>query len=248
MQNIMLLGIYRTFLSEGVTKLSKNALEYWQYAALFNMIRPIELGSYSGMDIILADDHVIFREGLNLLLSNQADINVVGQFSDIKNLKNQVQQCQPNLIILDYYLLEGDSLAAIGYFKSRYPDIKIIMLTGSQNPAILTKLVASKADAVTLKEGSAAQMLDTISRVCEGERVVSEFVISLLDALPSNLTNREFQVLTQIAKSLNNKEIAEVLSISPKTVDKHRENIMKKLQVNSAVQLINTAKEIGLLE
>ncbi len=200
------------------------------------------------MDIVLADDHVIFREGLNLLLSNQSNINVSGQFGDLKALKNHMQKHRADIIILDYHLPEGDTLAIINHLKSRYPDIKIIMLTGSQNPAILKKLVDSKADAITLKEGSAAQMLETISCVFEGERVVSEFVISLLNTLPANLTNREFQVLTQIAKSLNNKEIAEVLSISHKTVDKHRENMMKKLQVNSAIHLINTAKEVGLLE
>mgnify|MGYP001942447461 CR=1 FL=1 len=200
------------------------------------------------MDIVLADDHVIFREGLNLLLSNQADITISGQFSDLKALKSHIQKCQPDIIILDYHLPEGDTLATINYIKSRYPDIKIIMLTGSHSPVILQKLVASKADAVTLKEGSAVQMLETIGSVCEGERVVSEFVSSLLETLPSNLTNREFQVLTQIGLGLNNKDISEVLSISHKTVDKHRENIMKKLKVNSAVQLINTAKEIGLLD
>ncbi len=200
------------------------------------------------MDIILADDHTIFREGLSLLLGNQPNIQVSAQFDDIMSLKCHVQQQQPDLIILDYHLPKGDTLTAIGYLKSRYPQLKIIMLTGSHNPAILQKLMDSKADAVTLKEGSAAQMLETIKRVCAGERVVSDFVYTLLDTLPSNLTNREFQVLTQIALSLNNKEIAEVLSISPKTVDKHRENIMKKLKVNSAVQLIKTANEMGLLE
>ncbi len=199
------------------------------------------------MNIVLADDHVIFREGLSLLLSNQPDIHVSAQFSDVKTLTSQVQQYQPDVIILDYHLPEGDTLAAIGYLKTRFPRIKIIMLTGSHNPAILQKLVASKADGVTLKEGSAQQMLETIKRVCDGDRVVSEFVNELLDTQPSNLTNREFQVLTQIALSLSNKEIGEVLSISPKTVDKHRENIMKKLQVNSAVQLITVANQMGIL-
>ncbi len=200
------------------------------------------------MDIVLADDHVIFREGLSMLLGFQPNINICGQFSELKPLKTHVQEHQPDIIILDYHLPEGDTLATINYIKSRFPDIKIIMLTGSSNPAILQKLVNSKADAIALKEGSSMQMLETIKRVNEGERVISEFVTSLLDALPSNLTNREFQVLSQIAQSLNNKEIAEVLSISPKTVDKHRENIMRKLKANSAIQLITTAKKIGLLE
>jgi len=200
------------------------------------------------MDIVLADDHTIFREGLSLLLDNQVDIQVSAQFSDVISLKRHIQRQQPDVLILDYHLPEGGTLSAIGYLKSRYPELKVIMLTGSHNPAILQKLVASKADAITLKEGSAAQMLETIYRVCRGERVVSDFVHTLLDTLPSNLTNREFQVLTQIALSLSNKEIAQVLSISPKTVDKHRENIMKKLEVNNAVQLVKTATQMGLLE
>lgn len=208
------------------------------------MKQPIE----AVMEVMLADDHAIFREGLSLLLNHQPGIQVSAQFSDISTLKSHVQQHQPDLIILDYHLPDGDTLPAIDYFKSHFPEIKIIILTGSQNPAILLKLVESKADGVTLKEGSSAQMLDTIQRVNNGERVVSEFVSNLMDILPSTLTNREFQVLSQIAASRSNKEIAEVLSISPKTVDKHRENIMKKLKVNSAVQLVKTAQQLGLLD
>ncbi len=200
------------------------------------------------MNIVLADDHVIFREGLNLLLNNQPDITISAQFSDTRALKEHIQGHHTDVIILDYHLPGSDTLAAINHIKSRYPDIKIIILTGSQNPTILQQLVKSKADAITLKEGSAEQMLDTLSRVCNGERVVSDYVSELLETLPLSLTNREFQVLTQIALSLSNKQIAEVLSISPKTVDKHRENIMKKLQVNSVVQLINVAQTTGLLE
>jgi len=200
------------------------------------------------MDIVLADDHCIFREGLSMLLGSQADIEIRGQFGNIKDLKIHIQNCQPDMIILDYHLPEGDTLAVIGYVKSRFPDIKIIMLTSSHNPAILQSLVNSKADAITLKEGSAQQMLETISRVNNGERVISEFAINMLDSQPSNLTNREFQILTQIAMSHSNNDIAEILSISPKTVDKHRQNLMKKMQVNSAIQLIKIAKEKGLLE
>jgi len=196
----------------------------------------------------LADDHCIFREGLSMLLGSQADIEIRGQFGNIKDLKIHIQNCQPDMIILDYHLPEGDTLAVIGYVKSRFPDIKIIMLTSSHNPAILQSLVNSKADAITLKEGSAQQMLETISRVNNGERVISEFAINMLDSQPSNLTNREFQILTQIAMSHSNNDIAEILSISPKTVDKHRQNLMKKMQVNSAIQLIKIAKEKGLLE
>ncbi len=196
----------------------------------------------------MADDHCIFREGLSMLLGSQADIEIRGQFGNIKDLKIHIQNCQPDMIILDYHLPEGDTLAVIGYVKSRFPDIKIIMLTSSHNPAILQSLVNSKADAITLKEGSAQQMLETISRVNNGERVISEFAINMLDSQPSNLTNREFQILTQIAMSHSNNDIAEILSISPKTVDKHRQNLMKKMQVNSAIQLIKIAKEKGLLE
>jgi len=200
------------------------------------------------MDVVLVDDHVIFRESLGLLLSRQPRLDVVAQFSNIEDLKAYVQQSQPHIVIIDYHMPGCDTLSAIKHLKARFEQMKLIVLTASQSPSIIQKLIDSSADAVAQKEGSAEQMLDIIQRVSRGERVVSDSAQALLAEFSSDLTNREFQVLTQIGLGQNNKEIGELLFISPKTVEKHRENLMKKLKVNSAVQLVSVANKLGLLQ
>lgn len=200
------------------------------------------------MDIIIADDHTIFREGLKLLLESRPDFNVVAEFDNVQTLKDHVQNHPPDLIILDYHMPNGDTLAVLDYVKTHFDALKVIILTGSRSTAILQKLVASKADAVLLKEGSGQQMLSIIRQVQQGKRVIAEQVQACLNDLPTELTTREFQILTQLAHGLSSKEIADMLNIAPKTVDKHRENLMKKLQVSNVVQLVNVAHQLQLLD
>lgn len=200
------------------------------------------------MDIILADDHVIFRDGLKLLLLSQPNMQVSAEFDNVQSLQTHVQNQQlPDIIILDYHMPGGDTLAAVEYLKTRFDSIKIIMLTGNQTTPVLQKLVASKADAVVLKEGSGAQMLNIIKQVQKGIRVITDQVQAMLNELAVELTTREFQVLTQLSQGSSSKDIGDLLSISPKTVDKHRENLMKKLQVKNVVQLVNEAHKLQLI-
>lgn len=200
------------------------------------------------MDIVLTDDHAIFREGLKLLLASHPEFNVVAEFDNVQALKDYVQNRTPDLVILDYQMPNGDTLAVLDYLKARFSALKVIALTGSQSTAILQKLVASKADAVLLKEGSGQQMLTTIQQVQQGKRVIAEQVRVRLNDLPAELTAREFQILTQLARGLSSKEIADMLIVAPKTVDKHRENLMKKLQASNVAQLVNTAHQLHLID
>lgn len=199
------------------------------------------------MDIILADDHAIFRDGLKLLLLSQPDVQIIAEFDNVQSLKTHVQNQLPDIIILDYHMPGGDTLAALEYLKTRFDSVKIIMLTGSQTAPVLQKLVASKADAVVLKEGSGEQMLDIIKQVQKGVRVITDQVQAMLAELAVELTTREFQVLAQLAQGASSKDIGDSLSISPKTVDKHRANLMKKLQVKNVVQLVNEAHKLQLI-
>ncbi|MCU7845632.1 MAG: response regulator transcription factor [Candidatus Thiodiazotropha sp. (ex Monitilora ramsayi)] len=200
------------------------------------------------MNVVLADDHAIFREGLKLLLGTRPDFNVVAEFDNVQALKEYVQNQPPELVILDYHMPNEDTLACIDYLKTRFAAMKVMVLTGSQSATILQQLVKSKADAVLLKEGSGKQMLSAIQQVQHGKRLIAEQVQALLDHLPAELTTREFQILTQLVRGLSSKEIADMLSIAPKTVDKHRENLMKKLQVSNVAQLLNVAHQLHLLD
>jgi DNA-binding NarL/FixJ family response regulator len=200
------------------------------------------------MRIILADDHAIFREGLKLLLHSRPDFCVVAEIADLEHLKTLLYSQQADLLILDYHIPGGDAVALLAYCKARYPDLKVIALTGSHSGPILKQLVAAKADGVLLKDGAAAELLLAIQQVMRGGYYVSEAVGNTIADIELPLSTRELQILKLIFFGLVTREIAEKLALSPKTVDKHRENIMRKLQVNNLVELINKTHQLKLFE
>ena len=199
------------------------------------------------MNIILADDHIIFREGLNLLLSNTPNNNIIAQANDAIELKELVQNHQPDLVIMDYHMPNGDTMATLEYINSRFPKIKIIVLTGSHSGMLLKRLSESSADAVLLKENSAYSLNNVIAEVFSGKRVIPDAVLDKIQQDDFDLTKREYQVLGQIVKGHNSQEMADILGISAKTVGKHRENVMKKMNVNNVAQLVALAFRLNLV-
>lgn len=199
------------------------------------------------MRIILADDHAIFREGLKLLLQSQFNKTVVAEVDNLEQLKSTLIENQPiDLLIIDYHMPGGDAVALLAYCKKRYTELKIIALTGAQSGLILKQLIDAKADGVLLKEGSANELLTAIQTVMNGKQYFSEAVKTNIAEVNTHLSQRELQVLKLISMGLVSREIAEKLALSVKTVDKHRENIMRKLQVNNLVALVNKAHSLKL--
>lgn len=198
------------------------------------------------MRIIIADDHAIFRDGLKLLLATRPQIQLVGEAADAGQLKELVAAHQPELLLMDYNMPGGDSGAVLAYLKQRYPALRIVVLTAERAGPLLKHLLDAGADGLLLKEGSGSALLAAIDRVAAGERVVPDNVRGLIEDSQLALTSREFQVLHLICEGWTNSAIAEHFSLSPRTVDKHRENILRKLEVNNVIQLVNKAKELKL--
>lgn len=198
------------------------------------------------MRIILADDHAIFREGLKLLLQSQHDHEVVAEVENLESLKTELHKQHAELLILDYHMPGGDAAALLCYCKKRYPEVKIIALTGAQSGQILKQLVAAKADAVLLKDGASAELLLAVQQVMQGKSYFSDTVKHKIADIELQLSSRELQILKLIFSGLVTREIADKLVLSPKTVDKHRENIMRKLHVNNLVELINKVHQLKL--
>ncbi|MGZ4968591.1 MAG: LuxR C-terminal-related transcriptional regulator [Methylobacter sp.] len=198
------------------------------------------------MRIILADDHTIFREGLKLLLHSQHDKKVIAEVENLENLKAEIHKQRADLLILDYHMPGGDAVAVLSYCKKRYPELKIIALTGAQSGQILKQLVNAKADAVLLKDSASAELLLAIQQVMLGKSYFSDTVKTHIADVCLQLSQRELQILKLIFSGLVNREVADKLALSPKTVDKHRENIMRKLQVNNLVELINKVHQLKL--
>lgn len=198
------------------------------------------------MHIILADDHAIFRQGLALLLQAQPGYHIVAEAERLEGLPQLVLQHKPDLLILDYHMPGGESSAVLAYCKQRDPGLKVIALTGAQSGMAYRQLIDARADAVLLKDTTAPELLRCIADVMSGKTVVPEAVRRQADAVDHGLTPRERQILQLIYQGLATADVAEQLHLSAKTVDKHRENLMRKLEVSNVVQLIHKARELGL--
>ena len=205
--------------------------------------------SHTAVRIAIADDHAIFRQGLKLLLQSQANYQVVAEVASLDQVLPTLQTQEVDLLILDYHMPGGESSAVLAYCKQRYPELKIVALTGANSGVIFKQLRDAKADAVLQKEGSAEALLNCLQQVLMGRHqhtLLSEEIEEQIAAADTDLTPRELQILALIYQGLATSEIAEQLSLSAKTVDKHRENLMRKLEVNNVVQLIHKVQLLKL--
>ena len=189
----------------------------------------------------------MFRDGVRLLLANDPAFEVVGEVKDLGGLKEAIRLGQPDLLLVDYHMPGGDSCALVNHLKHTLPALRIVFLTGSSSAAVLKQMADVQADAVLLKDGSAAELMTHLRAVMAGTRVIPPAVAELIAQCAGLLTRREMQVVKLIGDGLSNAEMAALLSLSPKTVDKHRENLMRKLEVNSVAQLVLKAHAMGWL-
>lgn len=198
--------------------------------------------------LLLADDHQIFRDGLKMLLQLIPNLQLVAELDSLTELRNSVKATEPQLLLLDFHMPGGETSAEIDYLKQRFPTLKVIVLTGSQSPTVLKQLDLVQADGILQKNGDAAELKAAIDAVLAQQRYIAPRVLQLISENSVELTAREFEVLKLVCDGLSNAQIAEQMHLSPKTTDKHRENLMRKLDVNNAPQLIKKALQLGLLD
>ena len=210
---------------------------------------------------MLADDHALFREGLAGIISAQPDMQVVGEASDGLEAFVKAQELKPDLILMDVQMPGMDGLEATRHIKQALPETNIVMLTVRDDDEKLFEALKNGAQGYLLKEIRSQEMLAMLRGAMQGEaalspslagRVLTEFrrlsrhgVLTSEDG--SSLTEREQQVLLQIAKGATDKEIAEELMISLNTVKTHVRNILSKLQVSTRRQAAKVAKNEGLV-
>ena len=210
--------------------------------------------------IVLAEDHTILREGLRALLSADPAFEIIGEAPDGREAVRCVEKLEPDLLLMDLSMPRMSGMDAIREIKKRYPDIKIIALTVHKTEEYLLATLQAGADGYVLKDATHDELVLAIKNVMGGKSYlspgVSEKVIEgYLEGKESNrarspwetLSQREREVLKLIAESYKNKEIAEDLCISLKTVEKHRANLMKKLDLHNAAALTVYAMQKGLV-
>ena len=210
--------------------------------------------------IVLADDHTILREGLRALLSADPKFEIVGEAADGCEVVRCVEKLGPDLVLMDLSMPRMTGMDAIREIKRRYPVTKIIALTVHRSEEYLRTTLQAGADGYVLKDATHDELMMAIQSVLEGKtylshsvskKVIEGYLKSKEGQMPNStlelLSHREREVLKLIAEGYKNKEIAANLCISIKTVEKHRTNLMKKLDLHNAAALTAYAIEQDLV-
>lgn len=214
------------------------------------------------MKIVIADDHAIVRSGFSMILNFQPDMEVIGTAADGIEAYAAVAKKKPDILIMDLSMPPGESgLIATGKIKEDYPDTKILILTMHDDEEYLFHMLRSGASGYVLKNAPDEELLLAIRTVYAGgtyihpkmaTSLVREFIKNDKSTSPDDpfelLSKRELEILPLIAKGYGNKEVAEKLFISVKTVEAHKAKLMEKLNLKSRPELVEYALRKKLLE
>ena len=210
--------------------------------------------------IVIAEDHTILREGLKALLMSDSKFKVVGEAEDGRDAIRLAEKLEPDLILMDLSMPRMNGMDAIAEIKKRLSDIKIVVLTVHKTEEYILAALQAGADGYLLKDDTHAELMMAVKSVFSGktylspaisEKVIEGYIEGRKTLKTStswdSLSRREREVLKLIAEGNKNKEIAEYLYLSLKTVEKHRSNLMKKLDLHNAAALTAFAIEKGLV-
>ncbi len=210
--------------------------------------------------IVIAEDYTILREGLRALLSSRPEFEVVGEAEDGRSAIQCIERLKPTLVLMDLSMPRMNGMDAIREIKKKSPETKILVLTVHKQEEYILATFKAGADGYALKDSTQAELVMAIKSVLMGKPYVSpgisEKVIegylegrrTLKSRTPyETLTHREREILKLIAEGCKNKEIADDLCISVKTVEKHRANLMEKLGLHNVQTLTAFAIERGLV-
>ncbi len=204
--------------------------------------------------IILVDDHHIVRQGLEFLLSTVEDIEVVKGFSDGKSFLRYIEAHDlPDIVLLDLVMPVMNGIEITEIMKEKYPDVKILVLTSYVDDEHVISAIDKGADGYEMKDVEPEQLIKTIKSVLAGEKIIHPQAQSVIESMSdkphytNKLSKRESEVLTEMAKGKTNKEIAETLFVSEKTVKTHVSHIFAKLQVSDRTQAAIYAMQNNLI-
>jgi DNA-binding NarL/FixJ family response regulator len=198
------------------------------------------------MKVAIVDDHDIFRQSLALLLSHTGGHQMLGDFASPEVLLS-APLAAPDCVLLDYHMPEVDPLLALRRLQQKWPDVKVVFLTGTGSGAVLRQLLESPARGLLHKRDSAETILALLARLEQGERVVSPQVQPQIDALNHGFTTKELEVLQGLLRGLTPAQIAEQLFLSKRTVEKHKENMMRKAELHNLAQLLELGHRLDML-
>lgn len=212
----------------------------------------------SEIQVLLVDDHAILRAGLRALLGYYADIRVVGEAQSGEEALEQVDKHRPNVVLMDVAMQGMNGLEATQMITRRYPTTRVLILSQHEDRQYVIPLLQAGAAGYIPKRAMGKDLITAIRAVSEGETYlhpsISTVVIEEMrgshqggsKAKPDALTERETEILKCIAQGMTNSQIAVALSLSVKTVEWHRSNLMSKLDIHNVADLVRYALQNGL--
>ena len=209
--------------------------------------------------ILLADDHKMLREGLRVLLDSQPGMHVVGEAASGKEVLDRAVELAHDVVVMDLSIPELNGLQATSFLKARHPGIKVVVLTAHEDESYLTQLCKAGAAGYVLKRSAGEQLVQAIRMAARGQIYVEPALagkaLARMAAGPAAspqttqapLSEREKEVLSLLAWGYSNKEAAEQLKVSVKTVETYRVRIAEKLGLRSRTELVKYALQQGWL-
>jgi two-component system response regulator NreC len=210
--------------------------------------------------LLIVDDHAVVRSGLKMLLENERDVEIVGEAASASEAMEAALRLKPNVILMDIGLPDLSGIDATREIKKRISDVSIVALTIHEDEEYFFKMLEAGASGYVPKRAAPEELITAIRAAATGQVYLYPSLAKLLvrdfldggrateEQTSSDLTDREQEVLTYLAEGANNSEIAAALVISPKTVARHRENIMRKLNLHSRAELVRYAIRKGIIK
>jgi two-component system response regulator NreC len=211
----------------------------------------------AAITIVLADDHAVVRSGLRFVLDAEPDLQVVAEAGTIDDAVRKTAAHRPAVLVLDLNMPGSlpSSLEALPALTTQAPDTRVVILTMQDDPQFARTALAAGAAAYVLKEAADTELVEAIRRAAAGEVYLNPRLGALIAAAPpapsgppDDLTEREVEVLRQIALGHTNAEIGTQLYLSVRTVESHRAHIQQKLRRTSRAELVRYALDHGLLD
>lgn len=201
--------------------------------------------------VLIVDDHKIFRDGLKLLFNKFPFVEVIGEAADGEEFLRLVEKKNPDIIFMDISMPLMDGIEATEKALMKYPDMKIIVLTTFKDDDYIEQMLLAGVEGYMLKNSDLSDFENAIKRVFTGGNFFSEEILAHLmrnlnkfkqretaRTKRANFTSREMQILKLICQGHNNKQIGEITSLSPKTIEKYKSNLFQKTNVLNTVNLI----------
>jgi len=211
--------------------------------------------------LLMVDDHAVIRMGLRMLLEDEEDIEIIGEADSASQAMNEISLNKPDVVLMDIGLPDLSGIDATRKIKQLWPDTAVVALTIHEDEEYFFKMLDAGASGYVPKRAAPEELITAIRAAARGEVYLYPSMAKLLvrdyldtdqslnveDAM-NGLTPREREVLTHLAEGESNGEIGQLLGISPKTVARHRENIMGKLNLHSRTELVKFAIRKGIIE